>query len=250
VKFKEFGNKEKKTLVLIHGLGITWKMFTPFIQVLEKDYFLIIPILDGHDVEEDSVFETVEGAADEIIGYIKEKYGAQVFGIYGVSLGGTIASVILEKQELIFEKAIIDAGPIYPMNKFLLELSIKLRVKNVLSLKTEKSIYRKMLDKTFYPQNMIEVVCKLAKVIQKATLENAFRSAFSYQLKSIKFNGKIAYWYGTKEGFLCNKYAKHIQKICPQIVIKVFDKYDHGELAIGHPEKCIVEILDFISTDL
>lgn len=249
MKFKEFGSEDNKVLVLIHGIGITWEMFIPFINVLEKEYYLIIPVLDGHDTENDSVFETVEREANEIIRYVKEKFGTKVFGIYGISLGGTIASVILEKQELIFERAIIDAGPIYPMNKFLLGQSINLKVKNVLSLKRENSIYRKMLEKTFYPPNAIEIVCKLAEVIHKDTLENAFRSAFSYQLKSVKFNGKIAYWYGTKEGFLCNKYAKQIQNLYPQISIKVFDQYDHGELAIGHPDECVAEILEMLATE-
>lgn len=251
MNFKEFGTENNKIIVLVHGIGITWKMFLPIIEVLKDDYHLVVPVLDGHDEEEDSVFNTIQEETEKIIRYLKNTYGNKIYSIYGVSLGGAITACILEKNELNFEYAIIDAGPIWPINEWMLKLSIKLKVNQIMSLKDENSTYRKLFNKTFYPPVMIEEVCRLAQIIKKETMVNAYNSVFRYQLKTFNFNGKLAYWYGTKESFLCKKYARHIKSLHADTIVKILTNYDHGELAIGNPQKCAEEIQSFItnSTD-
>ncbi|MCB2340407.1 alpha/beta fold hydrolase [Clostridium estertheticum] len=58
--FREFGNKNNKAIILIHGYGISWRMWKSQIEVFSKDYFVIVPVLDGHDTGNNSTFTTVE----------------------------------------------------------------------------------------------------------------------------------------------------------------------------------------------
>jgi len=37
-------------------------MWKPQIEFLSKDYFVIVPVLDGHDTENNSTFTTIEKA--------------------------------------------------------------------------------------------------------------------------------------------------------------------------------------------
>ncbi|PKM53625.1 MAG: hypothetical protein CVU98_14075 [Firmicutes bacterium HGW-Firmicutes-3] len=73
--FNEFGNKQNKAIILIHGYGISWRMWKPQIDVLSNDYFVIVPVLDGHDIENKSTFTTVEKAAADISDYVYKHMG-------------------------------------------------------------------------------------------------------------------------------------------------------------------------------
>ena len=98
--FKEFGNKQNKSIILIHGYGISWRMWKPQIDVLSNDYYVIVPVLDGHDIENNSTFTTVEKAAADISDYVLQTYGKHVFAICGASLGATIVVEIIAQNRL------------------------------------------------------------------------------------------------------------------------------------------------------
>ena len=43
--FKTFGNQKNPSLLLLHGLAMTWKSFDEIVPLLMDDYFLVIPVL-------------------------------------------------------------------------------------------------------------------------------------------------------------------------------------------------------------
>ena len=47
----------------------------PQIEFFSKDYFVKVPILDGHDINNNSTFTTIEKASDDIIYYTIKNYG-------------------------------------------------------------------------------------------------------------------------------------------------------------------------------
>ncbi|MCB2340408.1 hypothetical protein [Clostridium estertheticum] len=59
---------------------------------------------------------------------------------------------ILAQNRLEVDKAIIDGGPIIPMNKFLLDLSINYRIKQAHSMKKGSRLLKYILGRTFYPK--------------------------------------------------------------------------------------------------
>ena len=48
MNFKEYGNKNKDTIMLLHGGGLSWWNYREEAERLQKSYHIIIPILDGH----------------------------------------------------------------------------------------------------------------------------------------------------------------------------------------------------------
>ncbi|WP_160316211.1 alpha/beta fold hydrolase [Acetobacterium bakii] len=249
MKFKEFGNKQHKAIILIHGYGISWRMWQPQIKAFSNDYFVIVPVLDGHDTENNSPFTTVEKAAADIIDYVLQTYGNQVFAICGASLGATIAADILAQNRLEIAKAIIDAGPIVPMNPFLLKLSVNYRISQAHSMKKGSRRLKQLLSRTFYPPEMVDDVFRIGANMTDESCRNVHLSVFNYALPPSIADTKtdITYWYGSKEAWLGKKYAACMLSIVPSVKIKIFKGLDHGELCIGNPDLYINEATEFFN---
>ncbi|WP_105617807.1 alpha/beta fold hydrolase [Vallitalea okinawensis] len=238
MRFLEFGNKENKAIILIHGYSISWKMWIPQIDVFSQEYFIIVPILDGHDTENSSTFTTVEKAATDIINYVIQIYGNHIFAVCGASLGATIGIEILAQNRLNIDKAIIDAGPVVPTNKLLLKLIILFRYQQAHGMKKGSKSIDYMLNQTNYPKGMNDEIKKVGGNMSDESCRNVHRSAFRYSIPASLKNVKteIAYWYGSKEPKFMKKYAKAILRLKPNAHIKVFEGYAHGEMCIGDPE--------------
>ena len=53
MKFKTYSNKNKPVFVYIHGECLSAFSFKEEIKELKKDFQVVLPILDGHDVAAD-----------------------------------------------------------------------------------------------------------------------------------------------------------------------------------------------------
>ena len=201
MRFLVFGNKSNKAIILIHGYGISWKMWMPHIDVFIKDYFVIVPILDGHDTENSSTFTTVEKAATDIIDYVTQIYGEHIFAICGASLGATIGVDVLAQDRLKVDKAIIDGGPVVPMNKLLLSFSIKTRIIQAHRMKKRSKLTRYMFNRTFFSKEMVDEIMRIGAIMTDESCRNLHLSAFGYSLPASIANVEtdITYWYGSKE---------------------------------------------------
>lgn len=146
-------------------------------------------------------------------------------------------------------KAIIDAGPIVPMNQCLLNLSVNYRISQAHSMKKGNRLLKHLLSRTFYPPEMIDDVFKIGANMTDESCRNAHLSVFRYALSTSIADTQtdIAYWYGSKEAWLGEKYGKCILSIVPNVKIKVFKEFDHGELCIGNPDLYITEVTEFLN---
>lgn len=74
--FKEFGGKSLPTVFLLHG-GLSWWSLIGIIELLEKKYHIVTPIIDGHGEAggEISLLHSAE-YAELISGFLKDEYDA------------------------------------------------------------------------------------------------------------------------------------------------------------------------------
>ena len=72
MKYKEYGLKNKDIIILLHGGGLSWWNYIDEIGLLEDEFHIVIPILDGHS-DSDTNFISIENNASEIINFIKKK---------------------------------------------------------------------------------------------------------------------------------------------------------------------------------
>ena len=70
MRFIEFGDKINPKILLIHGYGVSWKMWKSQIDILQKDYQIILPVLDGHDEENEQNEHAVDQRRDVDAGLV------------------------------------------------------------------------------------------------------------------------------------------------------------------------------------
>ncbi len=84
----EQGKENARTIVMLHGLGMSWDMFGAAIEQLSASFHLIIPALPGHDLNSPHDFTSVEETARELENALAERNHTEIECLYGLSLGG------------------------------------------------------------------------------------------------------------------------------------------------------------------
>ena len=113
MNYIEYGRANSDIIILLHGGGLSWWNYKEIAELLQKDYRVILPILDGH-AGSDKPFTTIENNASEIIEFINSKLGGSVLLIGGLSLGGQILLEILSQRKDICKYAIVESALVIP----------------------------------------------------------------------------------------------------------------------------------------
>ena len=48
MNYKEYGTENKNVIILLHGGGLSWWNYREAAEILQKNYHVVIPVLDGH----------------------------------------------------------------------------------------------------------------------------------------------------------------------------------------------------------
>ena len=241
MNFNVFGNKKAPTLMLIPGLGVSYEIFIPLINLLENDFHIIAVEVDGFVIGKHTHFTSVDDQAVQIINYVKENYDGRLDCAYGLSLGGKILSRILERDEIVVNHAILDAAPLLPLPKWLVGPLRYLQCLNVWTCYHWTGFWRWVFHSHYFDVLLDE--CK--KVYPygggRAVLDG-YKSVYTNKLQSINGND-IHYWHGTKESFVAKPQVKHLKRLCPEVKVEVFRKMNHGQLLVDCPEEIAKRIL-------
>ena len=74
MQYKEYGKGNTDTIILLHGGGLSWWNYRSEAELLQEEYHVILPVLDGH-ADSDRPFTTIEDNASELISFIDENCG-------------------------------------------------------------------------------------------------------------------------------------------------------------------------------
>lgn len=199
MKFKTVGNPDGHRILLIHPMFITAKFFSHLIEYLKKDYFIIIPTLDGHDKDENSTFLSVEDEADKILAYLQDNDIKKLDFVLGTSLGAIIAFEVYKRNKININKVYLDGGPFFKFGPLLQKIAAK----------KFYSICSKVREN---PQNVIEKLGNLFPGIANEMIEvcgriteesvgNLPHACYSFKLPNLDIAAQkaIIFLYGTKE---------------------------------------------------
>lgn len=211
MNFKEYGDCNNDTIMLLHGGGLSWWNYREEAEKLQESYHIIIPILDGHS-DSDRKFTSIEDNAQEIIDYITSNYNGHVRLIGGLSLGGQILLEILSRKNDICDYAIIESALAIPMKatykmiKPAFSMSYGLISKKWFSQMQFNSLkIRKDLFSEYYRDT-----CKIAKEDMIAFMEANSKYEIKDSLQSTK--AKVLVVVGNKERPIMKKSASIIHQ--------------------------------------
>ena len=241
MKYKEYGKGNQKAIVLLHGGGLSWWSYREAAQILQDDYHVILPILDGH-AGSDRSFTTIEDNAAEIIDFIRSDLGGSVYLLGGLSLGAQVALEMLSQQGDICEHAIIESAAVIPSK--ITHVMIKPSLACSYGLIKQKWFSRlqfrslKIKDELF--DDYYRDTCEITKEDMIAFLQ----ANTSYTLKaSIKnTTADVRIYYGEKETRVIKQSTQRIKEKLPTASVTVLSGMVHGDFSINHAEDYVKAI--------
>ena len=236
MKYMEYGSKQNDTILLLHGGGLSWWNYQEVAELLEDEYHIILPILDGH-VGSDCPFTTIEENASEIIDFIDEYLNGSVLFMGGLSLGGQILLEMLSQRKDICSYALIESAAVIPS-----------KLTNSLIVPAFGSSYKLIKNRSFaklqfnslhIKPSLFEDYYRDSSQISKSNMIAFMKACTSYALKDSfkESSARIHVYVGTRETKGILRSAELICKINPSSTLHLMPGLRHGDFSINHADR-------------
>ena len=236
MKVIEFGKQNKDTVLLLHGGGLSWWNYREVAKLLEQDYHVVLPVLDGH-ADSDADFTTIEDNAARLISYIDTHFGGQVTVLGGLSLGGQVALEMLSQRPDICQFALIESALAKPSK--LTAALIGPTFGMSYGLIKQRWFAKMQADYLGIPKDLFEDyyqdTCAIAKVDMIAFL----KANCTYEMKPrlAETTAKVKIVAGSKEQKNILISSKLLHSTIPGSQMELLPGLRHGDLSINHPER-------------
>ena len=243
MEFREYGTKKDKTIMLLHGGGLSWWNYRDEAEQLQQDYRVILPILDGH-AGSDRVFTTIEDNAADIISFIDRELGGSVLLLGGLSLGAQIVLEMLSQREDICRYAILESASVIPSK--LTNALITPVFGSSYGLIKNRSFAKLQFRSLHMKQNLFEEYYRDTCQITKADMIAFLKANTAYKPKRELQNSqaKIRIVVGGKEKKTMLQSAKLLHEKLQNSVLEIKEGLYHGEYSINCPEQYVTELRD------
>ena len=236
MRFREYGADKKDPILLLHGGGLSWWNYREAAELLQEEYHIILPILDGH-AGSDRPFATIEENASEIISFIDEQLGGSALLIGGLSLGGQILLEMLSRRRDICAYALVESAAVIPS-----------KLTNALIAPTFGSSYGLIRNRGFaklqfrslhMKPELFEDYYRDTCQIQKQDMIAFLKANTSYALKDAfsETSAEIHLYVGEKETGEILRSAEAICRRLPSCKLHRLRGLRHGELSINHADR-------------
>ena len=234
----EFGKQNKDTVFLLHGGGLSWWNYREAAKLLEKDYHVILPVLDGH-ADSAASFTTIESNAARLISYIDSHFGGQINVLGGLSLGGQVALEMLSQRPDICRFALIESalakpsklttsliGPTFGMSYGLIK---------------QRWFAKMQADYLGIPKELFGDYYRDTCSITKADMITFLQANSTYEMKPnlAETTAKVKIVAGSREQKNILDSAKLIHQAVPGSQREILPGLRHGDLSINHPERYV-----------
>ncbi|MDO4355997.1 MAG: alpha/beta hydrolase [Clostridia bacterium] len=246
----EFGQKNREHILFLHASCTSWEFYEESVQALSERYHLIVPAMPGHDLTTDEDYTSVEEIAAALEQGLLERGMIHIHGLYGLSMGGSIALRLLANRKIQFDKAVIDAGITPYQLPWLLTRFIALR--DFLMVELGKHS-RKLLELAYPPEKYgaegLDYMEQVMKHMSARTIWRVFDSCNNYSMpKPIPaLSTEIQYWYGSLEKKARAWDIDYVKEHFPQTRFVEISGLDHAEYALLHPADLAERMLAFLS---
>ena len=234
----EFGKQNQDTVFLLHGGGLSWWNYWEAAKLLEKDYHVILPVLDGH-ADSAAAFTTIEDNAARLISYIDTHLGGQVAVLGGLSLGGQVALEMLSQRPDICRYALIESALVKPSK--LTATLIGPTFGMSYGLIKQRWFAKMQADYLGIPKALFEDYYRDTCAITKADMIAFLKANSTYEMKPnlAETTAKVKIVAGSREQKNILDSAKLIHNAISGSQMEILTGLRHGDLSINHPERYV-----------
>lgn len=245
--FKDFGNINAPTIILLHGGGLSYWSWDSVISLLTPEFHVVTPILDGYGENANKTFVSIENSADQVINYVKEQYSGHVFAIGGLSIGAQIVTEVLSQNANISDFAVIESALVCPIwgTRFLAVPMCKRSYKLI----TKRWFSKLQAKQLCVPDALFERYYNESIEISKQTLVNTILSNGTYKMKEEikRTKAKVLVIVGQKEITVMQKSALMLHRAIPNSHLYIAPDMKHGELSLTQPEQYVEQLEQLLS---
>ena len=238
MKVIEFGKQNKDTVLLLHGGGLSWWNYREVAKLLEEDYHVVLPVLDGH-ADSDAAFTTIEDNAARLISYIDTHFGGQIAVLGGLSLGGQVALEILSRRPDVCRYALIESALVKPSK--LTAALIGPTFGMSYGLIKQRWFSRMQAAYLGIPKALFEDYYRDTCAITKADMIAFLQANCTYEIKSslAETTAKVNIVAGSREQKSILDSAKLIHQAIHGSQSEILPGLRHGDLSINCPEQYV-----------
>ena len=233
---KEYGADKKDTILLLHGGGLSWWNYREVAELLQGEYHVIIPILDGH-AGSDRAFTTIEDNAEELISFVDEELSGSVLLIGGLSLGGQILLEVLSRRQNICDHALVESAAVIPSK--LTNMLIAPTFGSCYSLIGNRGFSRLQFKSLHIKSDLFEDYYRDTCQIKKQDMIAFLKANTAYSLKDTfrKSSADIHVYVGEREVKEILRSAESICRMNPSSKLHRMKGLRHGEFSINHADE-------------
>ena len=241
----EFGKQNQNTILLLHGGGLSWWNYREVAKLLEKDYRVILPVLDGHG-DSGVRFTTIEDNASGLIAYIDAHFGGQVTAIGGLSLGGQVALEMLSQRSDICRFALIESALVKPSK--LTHALIGPTFGMSYGLVKQRWLAKMQAAYLGIPGELFDDYFRDTCAVTKVDMIAFLKANCVYEIKPAlaATTAKVKIVAGAKEQRNILDSAKLLCKTIPGSELKILPGLRHGDLSLNKPELYVQILTDQI----
>ena len=122
MKISEFGTENNKTIMLLPGTSCTWEInFDMLLKPLSDKYHVICVNYTGFDGGTE-LFDTQTKETERIEKYILEHFDGHLDAVYGSSMGGSFASLMVQRGNVHIDHVFIGSSDLDQASPFVARL--------------------------------------------------------------------------------------------------------------------------------
>ena len=245
MEFREYGREKAETIILLHGGGLSWWNYRSVAEQLQRDFRVILPVLDGH-AGSSREFTSIADNAAEIISFVNHELGGSVLLLGGLSLGAQIVLDILSQKNDICRYAIVESASVISskMMNALVAPSVGSSYGLIKNRWFAKLQFRSLHMRPDLFEEYYRDTCQITKSGMIAFLKENTAYEAKQELQSCQAEVRIVV--GGKEQKTMLRSARLLHAMLQKSTLEIKNGLYHGEYSINHPEQYVAELRDTI----
>lgn len=235
MRYREYGADHKDTIVLLHGGGLSWWNYRETAELLQDEYRILLPVLDGH-AGSDRPFTTIEENASEIIAFLDRHLNGSALLIGGLSLGGQVLLDMLSQRGDLCSHALVESAAVIPSR--LTNALIAPSLASSYGLIRNRSFAKLQFQSLHIKPELFEDYYRDTCQIKKEDMIAFLKANTSYALKEAlrDTSAGIHVYVGEKETGEILRSADAVCRALPSCRLHRLPGLRHGEFSLNHPE--------------